>query len=369
MPPNSSRSGSVLVVGKAAPERGGIPSFLDMINSSPVLRPYQPTLLNLTRAGAREGGRISGGNLARTAQDARLVWRHARRGQVVHIHSALSPLVTLVRAGALSLAARLRGGRVLLHAHGGLVQLWLTSPWRRAIARAALAPVGRVVAVSEGGCTALRAALGERRVVLVDNGVDVARFTPGPPRNPAGPPRILYVGLLTPRKGVVDLLQTSRLLAARGVQHELVLVGGAPDEGGTAEAEVRAAATDTVHFAGVRDVADMPATYRGADVFCLPSWWEAMPLSVLEAMATGLPVVATDVGDVARAVVDGETGRVVPAKDPEQLADALEEVLRSPDRRAAMGAAGRARVVAQFSVTSTAEALAALYDELAAPRR
>jgi glycosyltransferase involved in cell wall biosynthesis len=94
-----------------------------------------------------------------------------------------------------------------------------------------------------------------------------------------------------------------------------------------------------------------------------------MPLSVLEAMAAGLPVVATDVGDVGRAVADGVTGHVVPVRNPEKLADALEPLLVDPELRRRMGRAGRERVVQMFSSDVTAASVSALYDELAPTAR
>ena len=108
----------------------------------------------------------------------------------------------------------------------------------------------------------------------------------------------------------------------------------------------------------------MPEVYASADVFCLPSWWEAMPLSVLEAMASGLPVVAADVGDVARIVVHGETGLVVPSQSPEQLAAALRKVLEDPEAARRMGDAGRARAEKVYSSTATAQAIADLYEQV-----
>jgi glycosyltransferase involved in cell wall biosynthesis len=94
-----------------------------------------------------------------------------------------------------------------------------------------------------------------------------------------------------------------------------------------------------------------------------------MPLSVLEAMACALPVVASDVGDVHRAVLDGDTGFVVPARSPEPLAAALEKLLTDPELRSAMGRAGREHVTARFSSTATADAVDALYRELGRRRR
>jgi len=89
-----------------------------------------------------------------------------------------------------------------------------------------------------------------------------------------------------------------------------------------------------------------------------------MQLSVLEAMASGLPVVATEVGDVPRLVEDGRTGFVVPPRDPERLASALEKLLRDPEGARGMGAAGRATVDRRFSSTVTVRNMARLYSEL-----
>jgi glycosyltransferase involved in cell wall biosynthesis len=108
----------------------------------------------------------------------------------------------------------------------------------------------------------------------------------------------------------------------------------------------------------------MPHEYAAADVFCLPSWWEAMPLSVLEAMAASLPVVATDVGDVARIVLDGQTGFVVPKQSPELLAQALRKVLTDASMARSMGEEGRRRVVSEFSWNRTDSDLDAIYAEV-----
>lgn len=356
----------VLLVGKGAPDRGGIPTFLETLLSSRLQEEHDLRLLNLAHTGTPQGGRLSLSNIRRTVQDVVAVWRAAGDRDIVHIHSALAPAVTALRAGLLSGAARARGCAVVLHAHGGAIQSWLNSPWRRLFMRLALRPADRVVAVWTAGREVLETVARRERVVLIDNGVPVTAAVPS--RDDAGgdhrPPRILYVGLLTPRKGVVDLLTASRLLRERGVRHELLLVGGTPDEGPSAEDEVRAAMDDSVKALGSRPPEQMPAAYADADVFCLPSWWEAMPLSILEAMAAGLPVVATDVGDVGRAVADGATGYVVPARDPEELAAALERLLTDHDLRRRMGAAGRERVAQRFSSAVTAAAVSALYAEL-----
>jgi glycosyltransferase involved in cell wall biosynthesis len=107
----------------------------------------------------------------------------------------------------------------------------------------------------------------------------------------------------------------------------------------------------------------MPAAYAEAEVFCLPSWWEAMPLSVLEAMSAGLPVVASDVGDVSR-LVTPECGAVVPAKDARRLADALRPLLVDAELRRRRGEASRKRAVEAFSSTATARAIDRLFQDV-----
>jgi D-inositol-3-phosphate glycosyltransferase len=351
--------GRILLVGRGPPDRGGISAFLQALLDGALPSGFDVHLLNLTPKEVPRSGRLTKSNVARTLADARSVWRAARHEDLVHIHTALAPHVTMIRAGVLASMAKLRRCKTIVHVHGGRVALWLTSWPRRLLARICLAPADRVVAVSSGVGNILAKSLGPDRVVVLGNGVDVGAF--GPPGPPNDPPRILYAGVLTPRKGVIDLFRASELLLRRGIGHEVIMVGGTPDEGPEAEAKVRGAATGAVRFRGPQPHEAMPAVYRAADVFCLPSWWEAMPLSLLEAMATGLPVVATTVGDVPRVVEPNVTGQLVPPRNPGALAQALEPLLRDPSLRAAMGSAGRRRVEAGLTLRHTTDAVAALY--------
>jgi glycosyltransferase involved in cell wall biosynthesis len=355
----------ILIVGKGPPNRGGIAAYIDSLLHDPNLGTHSLRLLNLAQDDVPRGGTLTTGNVRRTISDARALWKAAADADVVHLQTALVPLVTLIRAGLLALVARLRKVPVIVHAHSGKLERWAESTTRdRFLLRVALAPSTRVVAVSEGGRAIIARALGPR-VVLLDNGVDTEAFAPAPTPTPHDPPRILFAGVLAPRKGVLDLFEASTILRNRNVAHEIWLAGGPPDNDPGAEETVRAAAPSGVRFLGPQSHDAMSELYRAADVFCLPSWWEAMPISILEAAASGLPVVATPVGDVPRSVIDGKTGTIVPIQDPNALAEALEELLRSPELRATRGRAGRDHVVAHFSAASTRADLAVLYDELA----
>lgn len=350
----------VLLVGKGPPDRGGISAFLQRLLDGPLAREHELALLNLTRSGPLAGGRFTASNVSRTVADARLLRRASRDVDVVHVHTALVPLVTLVRAGILVRAARPRRNRVLLHVHSGLVELWLRGRARAFLTRLLLRPCHTVIACSEGSRAALSAVLGAR-VVLVDNGVDTDAFAPGT-NDREGPPRVLYAGLISPRKGVGDLVRASRLLVERGVDHELVLAGGTPDEGPEDEREARAEDSPAARWVGPQPHGAMPDLHRSAGVFCLPSWWEAMPLSVLEAMASGVPVVATSVGDVPRVVRPGATGLLVPPRSPEALAAALEELLTDEAKRREWGHAARRLVVENHSEGVVVDGLRELYE-------
>jgi glycosyltransferase involved in cell wall biosynthesis len=190
-----------------------------------------------------------------------------------------------------------------------------------------------LVTASEEGARQVRTELAEPRggVVVGCNGVEV----PVRPHGPAGrwPPRVGVHARLTRQKGIDVLLEAvRRVVGARWPVD--VVIGGA----GRDEAALRAAAAGLpVRFAGwVTEPRDFLA---GLDVFCLPSRVEALPLALLEAMAEGLPCVATDVGDVRSRL--GDAVLVVPPEDPVALADALTGLLADPPGRATLGARAR----------------------------
>ena len=352
----------VLLVGRGHPETGGIAAFLQGLEHSGCAD-FDAELLNLTRHDDMgSGGSLSIGNIRRTVLDTWAVFRAAGSVDVVHIHSALAPTSTLLRAGLLVAAARSRRRPVVVHAHGGRLVDFAATTSRRRLIRLCLRGATHLIGVSGGVAGVLERELGADRVTLVPNGVDADRFSPASDRS-NGPTQVLYVGHLSERKGVLDLLAASAFASAEGADHELVLVGGRPDEGDDEYARVLEAIENgggVAQVIGAVDYADMPGIYRAADVFCLPSWWEAMPLSILEAMASGNPVLATDVGDVDQ-LVTSETGVIVDAQCRDELGRALVTMLRDDELRSTMGDAGRRRALDHFSLTRTHERIAEIY--------
>lgn len=147
----------------------------------------------------------------------------------------------------------------------------------------------------------------------------------------------------------------------------LQLVGEGPNRAAV-EDEARAlGVADRVDFLGLRD--DVPEILAAADVLVLASRWEGQGLTILEAMRAGLPVVASDVGGVGEAVVDGETGLLVPSGDVAAFADRLGRVAADADLRSKLGAAGRKRYERSFRLESMLDATMAVYRDVLASRR
>ena len=354
----------VLLVGKGSPEKGGIATFLEMLMSSSLHEEFDLKFLNLARPLGGRMGRLSLGNIGRTLADTRAVFEASRTADVVHIHTAFVPAVTIVRSGILALSARLAGAKVVVHVHGGLFPGWLDSGGSVRLVSAALRPAHSVIAVSVAVHERLGRILGGGTVSLIHNGVETDRFLPSK-RPDSGPPTIGYVGFITRRKGLLDLYAASEILDERGVPHRISVIGGTPTEGEAEAQEIRSKAPTAVRFVGQVDRGDIPEWYSSFDVFCLPSWWEAAPLSVLEAMSAGLAVVATDVGDIPTMVEDRVNGLLVPPGSPDVLAAALQSVLVDPLLAAEMGRAGRQKAIEQFDWRVALERIAGLYRDVA----
>ncbi|HEX8742433.1 MAG TPA: glycosyltransferase [Thermoleophilaceae bacterium] len=196
-------------------------------------------------------------------------------------------------------------------------------------------------------------------------GIDRSIFHPAAERDPNDRVEILNVAGMSARKGHRFLLEALETLHARGVDFHARLVGDGPERDGL-EALVRERGlADRVEFMGALGEHVVPDLYRQADVFCLPSFAEGVPTVLMEAMATGLPVVATHIMGVPELVRDGRTGLVVPPARADALADALEALARDPELRRRLGDAARECVTSEYDLNRAAEALEAVLARLA----
>ncbi|MDB5100447.1 MAG: glycosyl transferase group 1 [Cyanobacteria bacterium RYN_339] len=296
-------------------------------------------------------------SVARTTR--RLIEDH--RIQVVHANSTNTAMSAwLARAGA-------AGPPIISSAHG----VW--EPWKkRGVARAFDLCSDRVVGCSEELTTdLLNHGLRQAKAQTIHNGIPLptdtgAIFDRGALRRalglPANRPLILGVGRLVEQKGFGTLIealprvlavQPDVLVALAGVGELREALGARAEELGVSHA---------VRFLGRRE--DVPRLLAAADIFCLPSLDEGLPLAIAEAMAAGLPVVATPVGGVPEIVSHGETGWLVPPRMPAALALRLIALLADPGVAHAMGQAGRERVVEGFTLDRMTSRFEGLYHEL-----
>jgi len=203
------------------------------------------------------------------------------------------------------------------------------------------------------------------RLVVIPNGVDLARFDHASPvdRSSIGVPTdavlTLYVGRLDPQKGLDTLLKAAAGVARVRPDWHLALAGDGPLRPDLmAQAARLLDLAGRVHWLGRRD--DVPSLLGSADLLVLPSLWEGMPNVVLEAMAAGVPVVATRVEGTEDLVLPGQTGWLVPPGAVEPLTQALLGAAEDAERRQAFGRNGRSRVEAAF----TPERVVAAYEQV-----
>jgi D-inositol-3-phosphate glycosyltransferase len=224
----------------------------------------------------------------------------------------------------------------------------------------------------------------ENRIAQVPCGVDLTEFAPGDrlaARRRLGLPEdefiVLQLGRLVPRKGVDNVIRAAGRLG-EGRPWRLLIVGGEsrePDEACTPEiGRLRAVARETgagdrVVFVGRRDRDELRDYYQAADVFVTTPWYEPFGITPLESMACGTPVIGAAVGGIQYTVVDGLTGFLVPPRDPETLAQRLEDLRCIPDLGRLMGRAGLVRVKREFTWDSVATKLARVYAQVAWQRR
>ncbi|HEY9722880.1 MAG TPA: glycosyltransferase [Oscillatoriaceae cyanobacterium] len=262
-----------------------------------------------------------------------------------------------------ALVARLAGARqVLASAHGGL------KPWKKPLVAAVYgACAQRVVGCAETiSADFVRHGLGAARIQTIPNAIPLPASPEADVRErvraelglESDTPLILGVGRLSEEKGFCTMLEALAILARLNPRVHAAIAGDGPLRG-ELEARARALGLSQLHFLGRR--ADVARLMGAADALCLPSRAEGLPLALLEAMACRLPIVASDVGGVHEAVVDGVTGWLVPPRDPLLLATRLLAVLEDPARGRAMGEAGRERIAARFAFPRLVSSFEELY--------
>jgi glycosyltransferase involved in cell wall biosynthesis len=218
------------------------------------------------------------------------------------------------------------------------------------------------------------------RVARIYNGVDLARFTPGPPDEAllaeagiACPPRgdlnsgaarrivVSTIAHLRREKGIHDLVDAIALLAGRFPEIQLLIAGEGPERAALATLARERGISSRVHFLGLRS--DVDRVLRASDITVFPSTWqEAFGLVLVEAMGCGKPIVSTRVGGIPEVVVDGETGFLVEPGDAAGLASRIGLLCEDAEVRARLGGMARRAAVQKFGIDRMVDDVVALYD-------
>ncbi len=290
------------------------------------------------------------------------------RPDVVH-HVAMKPVIYG------SLAARVTGIHRVVNALAGLGFVFSSSapkarllrPIVRLLLRFVLAAPGSRLILQNRDDQAMFPREGlcpmEQIRLVPGVGVDLQRFIVQP--EPEGRVRIVLPARMLADKGVVEFVEAARMLRERGLEAECVLVGGTDSQNPAAISEKQ---LRSWHDAGlvswIGHCADMPSSLAACHIVCLPSYREGLPKALLEACASGRPIVTTDVPGCRDVVRDEVNGLLARVRDAADLADKLARLVTDPELRRRMGAAGRVSAELNFSSERSAEQTLDIYREL-----
>jgi glycosyltransferase involved in cell wall biosynthesis len=276
-------------------------------------------------------------------------WCRARRIAVVHTTELYSNIFGLPGAAIANVPVRIANRREI-NPDKSVAQI--------AMQRAAYAAAHKVVANSRAAADRLRLErVPDRKIAVIANGLDFDRFHPRNPRPKLR--KVVVVANLRTEKGHDVLLNASVDVLRRHPDARFEIVGGGPR---LHPLLARAESLGVLHaftFLGHRD--DVPARMADGDIFVLPSRSEAFPNAVVEAMAGGLPVIASGVGGILELIDDGATGLLVPPGDAPSLADRLCRLMDHPSLASRLGNAARAEALARYSFDRMVAAFDSLY--------
>jgi glycosyltransferase involved in cell wall biosynthesis len=301
----------------------------------------------LERAGVQTGV-LDWWRGARDPVGAWKFWRRLRRLRIdiVHIHFGGKSVRGLARAAT--------GAKIVMHLHSRILEPQGPSP-----ASFSARGADAVVAVSQ----AVARCVGDGHARVIYAGIDPPSTGFSAPPHGADSEIILgTAGRLIALKGIEYLLRAAAALQPEFPGLRVEIAGAGPQRKKLEDTAAQLGLAGRVEFLGWVD--DINLILPRWDVFVMPSLEEGFPIAALDAMAAGLPVIASSIGGIPELVMDGETGWLVPPADVETLVSRLRLLLRNPEQRRSMGAAAQARVRDHFSAAQMMENFAQLYEEL-----
>ena len=363
----------VVVVAHGPPLKGGIATVaLDLVEDPTLNAEFEMVFLN-TAQNDSQRGKLALANIKRAAADALNTFRLARKGTVVHSHAVQDPWLVAWRQVAIAVAARLRGARVLLHNHNqapymerpGEYQVGKLNRWAFALLDKL---VEANILIAAAGEPNIRQYMPTVELPVIANSVVVDTV----PQSSAvhDPPVILFIGEILERKGIVILLDALDQLDARSASGQ-----------GTGNYELRILGDNRAGLDPLKDQMVQEITARGraatmtgpvsrsevyrhlseADLYVFPTFTEGQPFTVIEALAAGVPIVASNIQAISNMITDGVNGRMIPIDDTAGFSQAISELLADPEQRCQISQANRTLALQRFDRSVFSERIAELY--------
>jgi glycosyltransferase involved in cell wall biosynthesis len=347
---------------------GGVGTFIRYLTDEWATKPGAPQVRVVDTRGG--GGKASMGLHFLKAVGLLLWLGSIRRIDLLHIH--MSAYGSALRKGVLVLIGDLLSIPVIVHMHGSnFYKFYASLPGvcRKAL-RHALNRARHVIVLGDHWREFLISDIGiaPQKIAIIVNGVPGPTDTDRPAPAHGNVVRIVFLGQIGERKGVPELLAALRTPRLLGKPWTATVAGdGEVDEFRAAVA--KAGLQDRVAVPGWVDREAASDLLRAADIFVLPSFFEAMPIAILEAMAHGVAVIATPVGAIPEFLTDGQTALLVPPGASDKLADAIERLIDDVDTRQRLGAAGHQVFRDRFDISVSAGRILALYESATRPTR
>lgn len=353
----------MLGVHPASKQRGGIASVIDIYRREGLFDRWPIMYV---------GTFVSGSRLAKFRVGAAALWQYLRvlcAGRLALLHAHTASRASFWRKSIFILLALAARKPVILHLHGGEFADFYRNECgriRQGLIRFVLNRVGRVVVLSSQWKQLIEAIAPAAQVVRIFNPVCVPAVMIAPAQRPANV--LLFLGRFRRRKGIFDLLRALAVVRTRFPTVRLYC-GGDGDAQAVAACARELGVEECVDVLGWTTGAAKERVLSQATLYVLPSYAEGLPMGVLEAMAAGIPVVATPIGGIPDAVEDGVEGFLVPPGDIDALADRIMRLLDSVGLRSAIAAAAGIKVREQFSSDVVLSQVEDLYRHLGAVPR
>jgi len=354
---------NVIFAMPVGPPFGGMTTYTAMLRRSALFANGRAVLFDTTPPA---GERNTMSRLIHACRNGIRLLRAVRRERASVVHFMTSDYLGFYEKSVMALLCQLRGAKSVLHPVGSFVNFYARAGIGRPLIRFILRRVAAVAVVQQGVQRYVRALAPETPVWLIPNPVDCRAFVrEGAWRQSVDPVRIVFCGAVVRGKGVLDLIAAVSAVKSQLRNAKVIILG---------DGDLYTECQRRIHAEGLGGLVELPGfvdeehkrrVLAASDIFCLPSYSEGTPISVLEAMAAGLAVVATAVGGVPFVVRNGREGWLVVPGDIDGLGRALVSLVASRPLRLAMGERGRERVNASFDIREIANLLCRQLNDLA----